>query len=225
MNYLALVSDNTRSDDYVNATKWCQAFGKRWNNYSQARKPYIDRVSTKTEIQSTKVERIGRVKQTFVHPLVAVDLAAWLSDDFALVVNETFHRYLTGDITLADEILQRANAKDAEWLRDRADGKLARLEFTNELRQRGVGRQGFATNTNAIYQGLFGDTAAGLKETLAVANPREGMSKTELRALAFAESLAVDIMHKKNAHGNAQTTRCSSIAGNHVGNALEVGRH
>ncbi len=225
MDYLALVKDNTRSDDYVNATKWCAAFGKRWNNYRRSRKSYIERVSTKTQIESTKVERVGREKQTFVHPLVAIDLAVWLSEEFSLHVNETFHRYLTGDITLADEILQRANKKDAEWLRDRAEGKLARLEFTNELKQRGVNRQGFASNTNAIYQGVFGDNAAGLKESLAVSNPRDGMSKTQLRALAFAESLAVDIMDKKQAHGNQQTTRCSAIAANHVGNALEKANH
>jgi len=36
VNFSALVKETTRpSDDYVNASKWCAAFGKRFDNYER----------------------------------------------------------------------------------------------------------------------------------------------------------------------------------------------
>lgn len=223
MNYSELVQAHTRSEDnYVNATKWCAAFDKRWNDFKSLPTTKALLKAASRELPDNLVISRGR-SGTWIHPVISIALAEWLSPEFSVYVKQTFVRFLEGDITLADDILQRSTADEAAWLEKRARGRVIRAKFTEELKKRGVkGWQGYAQNTNAIYLGLFGDTAAGLKESLGVKNPRDGMSETELLAVAFAESLSVDIMDKRRAFGNAQTTRCSAIAGNHVGNALEL---
>lgn len=227
MNYTALVETSMRAtDNMVNATKYCKAFGKEWRDFSRLQSTTVlaNTIAQTYDVQKTHIieTRRGKGSETWVHPLVAIELAKWLSPEFHLHVLETYRRYVEGDITLADEIIQRqTDPKAIEWIKARTEGKLARLEFTAELEARGVTKAGYGQNTNSLYLGLFGDTAAGLKESRMVKNPRDGMSRTELRALAFAESLAVDIMDAKQARGNKQTAKCSAQAGNRVGKALE----
>lgn len=225
MNFSNLVKTTTRSEDsYINATAWCREFGTEW--YEFTRLPETKRYLKALENSKTgKIPYLksvaGRYGGTWVHPLVAIQLAKWLSPEFAVFVNQVFKRYIEGDITLADDILQRAPIKDAEWLRDRADGVVARLEFTAELQERGCSRLGYAKNTNAVYVGLMGQTAATLKETLAVKNPRDGMSKSQLRAIALVESLAVDRFHETKAFGDKQTTECTLKVSRAIGEAID----
>lgn len=227
MNYQALVETSTREkDNKVNATRYCQAFGKEFSEFQRLPSTAIllNTIEQTYNLGKSQVLEVKRGKGggAWVHPLVAIELAGWLSPDFKIHVLDTYRRYVEADITLADEIIQRQKDPAAlAWIKDRLDGKQARQEFTEELAKRGVKPVGFGWNTNAVYLGLFGETAAGLKESRMVKNPRDGMSRTELRALAFAESLAIDIMDKKQAKGNKQTSKCSAQAVNRVGRALE----
>jgi hypothetical protein len=45
-----LVTENTRNDDWVNATKWCGYFGKRFNNFTRLKenKFFIENMLSKT---------------------------------------------------------------------------------------------------------------------------------------------------------------------------------
>ena len=78
----------------INATQMCQAAGKKWNNYFKldGTKDYLQALNSVALIRATeliKVTQGGNSKEqgTFVHRLVAVHLAQWLSPSFAVQVS------------------------------------------------------------------------------------------------------------------------------------------
>jgi hypothetical protein len=134
-------------------------------------------------------------------------------------------QYLEDPEALAKSAIDRIEDPEAlERVKERAEGKQVRLGFTQTLKDRGVTGIGYATNTNAIYKGTLGTTAGHLKDTLQVTNPRDGLSTTELMAIKFAEHLAQEKMKEVNARGNKETTACSKLAADTVGEALNTFR-
>lgn len=225
----ALVNENTRSDDWVNATKWCQYFGKEWNDISKqpSFQRFLESLCTSLFGHTDKksVYKVsGKPKQVWVHPLVAIKLAEWLSPEFDVFVKQTFKRYLEADITLADDILQRNKSeKDIKWLHQRAEGKIARRAFTDGLKEHGVTKEGYAMNTNAIYTSLFGMTAQELKESRQVPQKdtaRDDMSLLELAAVNLAELSALERIKRTGANGNRPTSEQSRIASSRVKDAI-----
>jgi hypothetical protein len=222
-----LVTENTRNDDWINATKWCGYFGKRFNNFTRLKetKLFIENMLSKTGYShlSNLVETVSG-KDTFVHPLIAIKLAEWLSPDFDLFVKEVFKRYLDGDITLADDIVQRSHSKeDLKWLQKRLDGKITRKAFTDELKNHGVTGVGYAMNTNAIYKPLLGKTAQELREERNITNgdlTRDNMSALELSAIGLAELASLARMQKSEAKGNHQTSKISEDTANKIKTAI-----
>ena len=243
MNYTALVETSQRSEDnMVNVTKYCQAFGKRLDNWLRLKETAVLLQTLSQQLglkaacsNGSKIPQIPGIIEskrgkgstgTWVHPLIAVALAQWLSPEFHIHVLEVYKRYAEGDITLADDVLQRqTNVEAIKWLNRRAEGKLKRIKFTDDLASRGVTRVGFANCTDAIYLGTFGDTANGLKQERGLTkksdNLRDNMSSLELAAVAFAEELGVKLMDDKKAYGNKQCAKVCRQAGNRVGRALE----
>lgn len=223
-----LVTENTRNDDWVNATKWCGYFGKRFNNFTRLKetKFFIENMLSKTGYShlSNLIETVSG-KDTFVHPLIAIKLAEWLSPDFDLFVKETFKRYLDGDITLADDIIQRSKSeKELEWLQQRLKGKITRKAFTNKLKNHGVTGIGYAMNTNAIYEPLFGKTAKEIKEEKGISQKetaRDEMTDLELSALDLAEKVAMARIKKQNVTGNKGTAYQSRIASSNIKEAIK----
>ena len=89
-NVTALLETTKRdSDDYVNATVWCQKFGKLWNEFQRlpASQKYIKATCEKLDAGKSRIIETKRGKNsvTFVHPLVAIELARWLSPEFSLI--------------------------------------------------------------------------------------------------------------------------------------------
>jgi hypothetical protein len=172
-----------------------------------------------------KADGKGRYAETWVHPLVAIKLAEWLSPEFDVYVKQTFKRYLDGDITLADDIIQRNQSdKDLEWINQRVQGKIARKRFTNELKQHGVTGVGYAMNTNAIYQPLFGKTAKEIKTERAIEHKetaRDDMTLLELAAVNLAELAALERIKQTQVTGNDATTEISFSASSKVKEAIK----
>lgn len=141
MNLQAIVEQNTRQDDFVNATNLCKYVGKEWKNFYKLKetKTYVKALVNRIQIESNdKVtldnvleSRRGKGGETWVHPLLAIKLAEWLSPEFELYVKQTFKRYLDADESLAKDIMARSR------------GKAARCEFTEELKRRGVTSYGY----------------------------------------------------------------------------------
>ena len=117
MDFKALVESNTRTtDNYVNVTKWCTAFGKRWDTFTRVKdhKAYLESLTLNASVNGRLVEtNRGKRSGTWVHPLVALRVAQWLSPEFHVCVNQVFQRYLEGDVTLATEIVKRSKDSKA----------------------------------------------------------------------------------------------------------------
>jgi hypothetical protein len=78
-------------DGYINATAMCQAAGKRWDNYAQnqSSQEFWQALSEKTGIPVFSESGLVQSKQrigTWVHPLIALDIAAWCDPYFKVQV-------------------------------------------------------------------------------------------------------------------------------------------
>ena len=224
--------DNAKrnQDDWINATKWCEHFGKQWYEFSRSKE--IKRFLKALENQHSDFDngkspiskiRNGKAWETWIHPIVAIKLAEWLSPEFDVFVKETFKRYLDGDITLADDIIQRSKSEqELIWLEKRLKGKLTRKAFTDSLQKHGVTRLGYATNTNAIYTEILGKTAQELREKRNIVSAtRDDMTAIELSAIDLAELLAIQKIEKTNATGNKETTEISRLTARKLKSVIE----
>jgi hypothetical protein len=241
----SLINDNIRPcDNWINATKWCQHYNKDWYEFSRSKetKAFIRSLQKRlkqsqvnsgngSKVTTGKIAVVNSINkgragsETWVHPLLAIKLAEWLSPDFDIYVKETFKRFLDNDITLADEIIQRSQSDDElKWIQARVEGKIARKSFTDELKKRGVTGVGYAMNTDAIYTGLFGKTAKQIKEERQIEHKdttRDDMSFFELSAVRFAEANAVKRMEKHGSTGNKPTTIDSAITAQILKEAMD----
>lgn len=222
MDFTELVSSTQRADGFVNATKWCKEFGYRladWKRLPETKKRAKALQEKLFEFNGGKipslitVEGSGRNATTWVHPIMAIHLAQYLSPEFANFVAEVFQRYLEADITLADDIVQRQDDPErVKWLKERIEGKLARFYFTDVLKRHGVGEvnrgryreNGYALCTEAINKTLFGKTAKQIREERQVQETRDGLSRVELAALNLAETIAAEEIREGDRRGNRQ---------------------
>jgi len=87
---------NQRSTDgYMNATLMCKASGKEWSNYRQNAQTEAFLLALERSLGIPRDRLIQSIatgpndqRGTWVHPQVAINLAAWLSPKFAVQVSE-----------------------------------------------------------------------------------------------------------------------------------------
>jgi hypothetical protein len=86
-----------RDDGFVNASAMCKANGKRWTLYSanERTKTYIAALAADVGIPTTGLVHIRRggtpdKQGTWIHPRLAVDLARWISPQFAVWMDGWF---------------------------------------------------------------------------------------------------------------------------------------
>jgi hypothetical protein len=105
------------SDDFVNVTIWCKKFGKTFYEFKRiaTTEAFIESLTQNVNTGSTLVIETKRGKGggTWVHPLLAIKLAEWLSPDFEVFVKQTFAAYLKADMALADSIVERSDDLEA----------------------------------------------------------------------------------------------------------------
>lgn len=81
-------------DLYVNATAMCQANGRRWVKYRESDrcKAYLDALAKTSEIRTFDLiqSQSGRNGGTWIHPTLAIDLARWISPEFAVWMDGWF---------------------------------------------------------------------------------------------------------------------------------------
>jgi len=126
-----------------------------------------------------------------------------------------FVAFLDDPAKLAGELAKRLNQDESEWLEARLNAKRTRHNFTDQLKDFGVVREGYGRCTNAIYQPILGSDAKGLKEQAARRsnlpvkriNPRDHMSIKELNDVELAERVAVGQLKLHDASGNTQAVR------------------
>jgi len=156
---------------------------------------------------------------TFAHWQLALAYAKYLSPELHLHVNEIYMRYRSGDVTLAEEILDKAAEENMELSVKQALSTLNRNEFIGILKCHEVCGFGFAQCTNCTYKGIWDRTAAQIrknKKLPAKANLRKNMGTDELVTVMFAEMLAKNDIKKRDVRGN---TPCADAC---FQNALKV---
>lgn len=204
------------SDGYVNATAMCKANGKRWKDYRESDRCrlYIDALqsvdgnSGHALIESRSGGAGGG--GTWIHPQVAVDLARWISPDFAVWMDGFLLDVLEQPGKAVETLLPRLDKEETEWIEARLNAKRTRNTFTDQLKEFGVQREGYGRCTNAIYIPMLGQDANGLKQAVAErtnlpvksVNPRDHMTIRELNDIESAERIAVGQLKRTDAHGN-----------------------
>jgi hypothetical protein len=85
------------SDGFADATAMCQANGKRWNHYQENERTtaYLQALAASLGIPAdqlviTTTTGPNHLRGTWVHPRLAVDLARWLSPQFAVWMDGWF---------------------------------------------------------------------------------------------------------------------------------------
>lgn len=86
-----------QADGFFNATAMCQACGKRWNHYQEnaATQAYIQALAAVAGIPATDLILLRQggtpsEQGTWIHPRLAIDLARWLSPQFAVWMDGWF---------------------------------------------------------------------------------------------------------------------------------------
>ena len=162
---------------------------------------------TKLEVKSVIYSKTGI--GTFADPRLALAFAEYLNPKLALEVREVFLRYKVADVTLADDILERASPEDNEWAGVRALSRATRNRHTAVLQDHGVIRPlDFAKITNETYIALFDKPAKSLKASRGLKpkdNLRDKMPRSDLSYIMAAESLANERIEETDPHG---PTRC-----------------
>lgn len=177
---------------------------------------FIETVAGALNRDAATIYRAVRGKHgggTFAHWQIALAYAKYLSPQLHMQVNEVYARFKAGDVTLADEIADKATPEQQDWLAKRVAGKAARGMFTSTLQAHGVTGRGFADCTNAIYRPILGGKKSeicaqrGLRKST---NLRDVMDLEQLTRTALAEIVARKSIERFNVRGN---DRCAFECG------------
>lgn len=211
--------DIKQDGELINLTDIWKASGlgekKRPNHWKDhVGDSFIKEVSLNTEYPAFKTVR-GKQGGTFAHWQIALAYASWLSPELHKEINKTYMRAKAGDVTLADEIADKASPEQQKWLKKRLDGKVARLEFTATLKEHGVKGYGYGVCSDQINLGIIGQTSREFREERGIkkSEVRDNMSHEQLAALELAEMVAARKIKEEDIHGNAKCAKkCGDIA-------------
>lgn len=191
--------------DFVNATQMCKASGKKLNKYFEysKTKPFLDELE---HVHPLKVNgglghviaiqgaAYGDMQGTWVSFQVAMNLAQWISPEFAAWASITLVLIVKGDYQALTAEAEQAQAKlQQQWDVIREAGKVTRLKLTDaiqawyERNPNGTTRPAhamYAQTTDNIYKALWQMNAKQLEEFF-------GCDRHEVRNVIDSESLAI----------------------------------
>lgn len=195
LDFNALLSTACRreKDDYVDATAWCKAFGRRWNKFADLpeTKQFIRACCEKQKAPKSGLVHSVKGVGTFVHPLIAIKLAEWLSPEFEVFVKETFQKLLVDPEGLAADILINSHNKERV---DRAKQRVL-VSGTNKETMELASATGtpYAQVHNDRYRGLYQMNARQLREDGGLQKnetPLDAMSTYDLTLNSLANQRA-----------------------------------
>ncbi len=168
---------------------------------------FIDSVAKNLNVRSVTIYKStrGRYGASWGHWQIALAYAKYLSPELHMHVNEIYMRYQTGDIALADEVVDKMTPEQQELHAARTLGKVARNFLTKTLEKHEVKGYGYVHCTNGTYKGLFGKTAKKLREERnlpAKKNVRDHMDIEELLSVGLSEVLAKKEIETDDINGN-----------------------
>ncbi len=110
-----------RSDGYINATALCKQAGKefaKWYRLDKT-KSFLEELSSDIQIILTSLVQVkqgGLPKEqgTWVHQLVAINLAQWLSPKYAVLVTKVMQKFHKGELVVQDQQSKQLSQKATE---------------------------------------------------------------------------------------------------------------
>jgi hypothetical protein len=173
-------------------------------------------VKGKNDAKSVIYSKVGKGGGTFAHFLVALAYGEYLAPDLAVDIKATYARYRTGDLTLVDEIIAKADivekADAARKFQDTRDiSKLIRNQYETTLASHGAAKY-IGQCTNAIYEVLLGGTKKqiALQRNLpATANLRDNLQIGELLQTMNTEFMASERIEDLNLQGKGPCLQAS----------------
>ena len=170
---------------------------------------FIDFVACTLNVNAAHIykTRRGVGGGTYAHWQIALAYAKYLSPELHMQVNDVYMRAKAGDVTLADEIADKATPEQQAWLAKRIQGKVVRNQFTETLSRHGVTGKGFADCTNAIYRPILGGKKSEICRANGIPNKpgtnlRDLMTIDQLVATSMAELVSAKQIKKFNITGN-----------------------
>ena len=164
---------------------------------------------------------------TFGHPILAAAYAGFLSPKLEIEVREIWLRFRSGDVTLADEILERATAEENRWVGVRALSRSQRKSYTDTLKEHGVMDKGYMECTEAVYLNLLGGKSYQIKDRMnlpAKAKLRNELSTDKLAYVMAAEALSSERIDEEQRYGNAECIEASALSASAIRSAIEADR-
>lgn len=124
------------ADGYFHATGMCKSAGKNWANYwrNDATQQFLEELSSDMRISISELIQTlkgGRpeLQGTWVHPLVATNLAQWLSPKFAVAVTKLVTAW-----TEAHRRLGRPDIDEEDLLRQSAESMARAADRISQLK-------------------------------------------------------------------------------------------
>jgi hypothetical protein len=180
-------------------------------------------VKAKNDYNSVVYSKGGKGGGTFGHIFIAIAYGEYLSAELAVDVKSVYARYRSGDVSLVDEILQKAEA--ARKFQDTRDvSKQVRNKYTATLTAHGAGGSAIGYCTDAIYQILLGGTCRQIttKRNLpAKANLRDTLPLGELLQTMTTEYMASERIEDMEVHGKEPCAEASRASARFVKEAFE----
>ena len=188
----------------------------QWARYSGSQ--FIEFVSENLNMGKSHIYKTTRGKGggTYAHWQIALAYAKYLSHDLHMQVNEAYMRFKMNDISMADEIADKATPEQQVWLEKRLQGKAARRQFTDTLKDHGVTGMGYGRCTHAIQSPIMGGSKADICKKRGLGRKvslRDQMSVEELVATSMAELVASKTITQSGVRGNNPCAqKCRSAA-------------
>ena len=171
-------------------------------------------------------------------PVIATKQAAYellgllpgeVGDRYRKEAAELFVRFLEDPEGLANELIDRLTPEQLAVLRERLEGKDARTDFADVLKDHGVTGLGYARCTNAIYIPVLGATAKKLKEEIAKRTglplkgikTRDHFTLKQLHDVKTAEQIAAGQLRLSDAQGNEEVEHVTRLTAEYTRQLLD----
>ncbi len=200
-------------DGYYNATLMCQSAGKLVADYTRTKgaasfKKRLSDVMSLSISSLVQQERgKGKDQRTWVHRKVALHLAQWISEDFAIWVSDLVEKFLTGQVTTeqsqaaASEVAAATQPATVpptvppqlvQWNKQRDDGRELTKAKSDVIKEVTGGKAygAYWRINDAINMGCTGKTTKQLRVDLGIkkgGTPRDRMGAAMLGMIAYQE--------------------------------------
>lgn len=175
---------------------------RRWVQ-TESSQSFIASVARKLNVAKSDILKSKRGKGggTLAHWQVAIAYAKYLDDDLHIFCNDVFKRYLQGDASLAEEIIDRNNnPEDLKRIELRAKARRTNKQLNSAIAAHGGDCYRVVANINNVA--VTGKTAREIRAIRKVKHTRDGLDSLELTMLAAAEELEASGYEARGVSGN-----------------------